>query len=309
MTHRNPNLEACRGGVIAIGNFDGVHLGHQRMISVLKARAEEASVPAVAMTFDPPPVALLRPDKVPPSLTTISHRTELLKRYGMDEVLIWPTSTELLNLTPREFFDEVILNQLRAVGMVEGPNFFFGKDRAGDVQTLAEFCSQSGLSLEIVRPVVDGESLVSSSRVRKLIGSNGLDEAVEMLGHPYRLTGLVGHGASRGRTIGFPTANLTEIRTLVPSEGVYAGLCEIEGRECSVAVNIGQNPTFNDDVAKVEAHVIDWDGDLYGAQLAVDLLSRIRAVQTFESAGELQQQIEKDVESARRACERFQSSQ
>ena len=140
MTQRNPNLEACRGGVIAIGNFDGVHLGHQRMISVLKARAEEASVPAVAMTFDPPPVALLRPDKVPPSLTTISHRTELLKRYGMDEVLIWPTSTELLNLTPREFFDEVILNQLRAVGMVEGPNFFFGKDRAGDVQTLAEFC-------------------------------------------------------------------------------------------------------------------------------------------------------------------------
>ena len=287
---------------MAIGNFDGVHRGHQRMIDILSSRAAAANAPSIAMTFDPPPVALLRPERTPPSLTTIAHRTELLKRYGVDHVVVWPTSRDLLNLSPREFFDQVILNQLRAKGMVEGPNFFFGKNRSGNVDTLAEFCAADDVLFEVVQPVRDGESMVSSSRIRELVAAGQLDEATEMLGHSYRLSGTVVHGAGRGRTIGFPTANLEAIETLCPGAGVYAGFCEVEGRQCLAAVNIGENPTFEDSKVKVEVHLIDFTGNLYDQSLDVDLLSRVRSVESFASAEALQVQIQKDVESVREIC-------
>ncbi|MFK7817465.1 MAG: bifunctional riboflavin kinase/FAD synthetase, partial [Planctomycetaceae bacterium] len=295
-------IEICHGGFVAIGNFDGVHRGHQRMVEVLTERAKVAGSPSIVMTFDPPPVALLRPDRVPPSLTTIPRRTELLKRYGVDHVVVWPTTPDLLNLTPREFFDEIILSRIRAKGMVEGPNFFFGKNRSGNVDTLAEFCSAAGLVFEVVQPVRDGEAMVSSSRIRELVAAGQLDEAIEMLGHAYRIGGKVVHGAQRGRTIGFPTANLDAIETLCPGAGVYAGFCEVEGRQYAAAINIGKNPTFEDRTVKVEVHLIDFAGDLYDQSLNVDLLSRVRSVETFDSAEALQVQIRKDVESVREIC-------
>ena len=292
---------------MAIGNFDGVHRGHQRMVEVLTDRATAAGVPSVAMTFDPPPVALLRPDRVPPSLTTTKRRAELLKSYGVDKVLVWPTSRALLKLTPREFFDQIILGQLQATGLVEGPNFFFGRDRAGNVETLAEYCDQAGLTFEVVQPVTDSEELVSSSRVRQLVSAGDLTAAVEMLGHAYRVTGDVSHGAGRGKSIGFPTANLVDIATLVPADGVYAGFCRTGEQEYAAAVNIGPNPTFADGKQKVEAHLLDYSGDLYSKSLDVDLLSRIRSVQTFETPAELQEQIRKDAQSAREIYSRIRT--
>ncbi len=302
MSISQSELESCRGGYVAIGNFDGVHLGHQRMIQVLTERARAASVPSVVMTFDPPPVALLRPQAAPPSLTTLARRIELLKHYGVDEVVVWPTSRALLNLTPREFFDQIILEQLRATGMVEGPNFFFGRDRSGNVEMLAEFCSEAKLHFEVVLPVQDCDEMVSSSRIRKLVSNGDVAEACAMLGHAYRISGTVIHGAGRGRTLGFPTANLGNVATLVPATGVYAGFCDFEGQEYAAAINIGENPTFDDGAAKIEAHVLGFTGDLYDQVLDVDLLSRIRSVQTFESAEALQTQLRKDIESAREIC-------
>ena len=287
---------------MAIGNFDGVHRGHQRMIEILTSRARAAGVPSVAMTFDPPPVALLRPDLAPPCLTTISRRTELLKHYGVDEVLVWPTTRELLNLTPREFFDQVIVERLQASGLVEGPNFFFGRNRSGNVQLLAEFCDEANLHFEVVQPVTDGNEMFSSSRVRGLVSGGELASASDMLGHPYRISGTVATGAGRGRTLGFPTANLVDVTTLVPADGVYAGFCDIDGQEYSAAINVGKNPTFADGAVKIEVHLLDFTGDLYGTSLDVDLLDRIRSVQAFESADALQTQIRKDIESTREIC-------
>lgn len=303
----NELLEACRGGVVAIGNFDGVHRGHQRMLAVLCEQAKAAKAPAVVMTFDPPPVAILRPGEVPPSLTVPGQRAELLRRYSVDQVVIWPTTRELLSLTAPEFFDRIILDSFHASGMVEGPNFRFGKDRGGDVDTLRGLCAQSGMSLEIVAPIESDAAMVSSTRIRKLVSSGHLAEAVEMLGHPYDLAGLVVEGAQRGRTIGFPTANLADIPTLVPGDGVYAGFCELEGRQYECAVNVGQNPTFNEGRTKVEIHVMDWAADLYGQQLAVSLIAEIREVRQFESADELILQIERDIEAARKLCAVFRA--
>ncbi len=295
-------ITACRGGVLAIGNFDGVHRGHQHMAGILVSQAQTLGVPSVAMTFDPPPAALLRPDRVPPCLTTPRQRAELLSSYGVDQVIIWPTSRELLQLGPAEFFNEIIVGRLGVKGMVEGPNFCFGKNRAGDVNTLKQFCESADIALQIVVPVEAGEQLVSSSRIRKLVANGEVARAIELLGHAYQIRGEVVTGAGRGRTIGFPTANISSIPTLVPGNGVYAGFCELDGREYDCAVNVGQNPTFGEDRAKVEVHVIGWDSDLYGLQLAVNLLSEIRPVQQFESVEQLTAQIKRDIESAKHLC-------
>lgn len=305
-----PNvIAASSGGVLAIGNFDGVHLGHQRMIEVLTAEARALGAPSVAMTFDPPPAALLRPDRVPPSLTTPRQRAELLKTYGVDQVIIWPTSKELLDLGPEEFFNEIIVGRLQARGMVEGPNFCFGKDRAGDVNTLTGFCSNSDIALKVVVPVQDSEQLVSSSRIRKLVADGSITDAVNLLGHPYQICGEVVKGAGRGRTIGVPTANISGIPTLIPGNGVYAGFCDLDERQYVCAINIGENPTFGDDSAKVEVHIIGLDSDLYGQQFTVSLIAEIREVRQFKSVVQLTDQISKDIESAQGICAQYRAKQ
>ncbi len=301
-------LDEVAGGFLAIGNFDGVHRGHQKMVQLLHQRATAMRVAAVAMTFDPPPAAILRPDARPPSLTTISHRVELLKSYGADQVVVWPTTRDLLQLSPREFFDEVVVRRLQVCGLVEGPNFHFGRDRAGDVETLREFCGEANLDLQVVEPVmVDGE-LVSSSRIRQRLLEGDVDAAVRMLGHPYRLSGLVCHGAGRGDSLGFPTANLTQPQTLVPAPGVYAGVAVLDSRECPAAVSIGGNPTFDEQACKIEVHVCDWSGDLYGVILSVDLLARIRDLCAFASPSDLKQQIEQDIAVVRARCSARQTT-
>ena len=293
-----------RGGYVAIGNFDGVHRGHQAMIAVLVRRAHSSGVPAVVFTFHPHPVELLRPEQMPPSLSTVERKTELLGRFGVDAVIAYPTDTALLELTPEQFFDRVILGELDAKGLVEGPNFFFGHDRAGDVGTLKQLCDSACLTLDVVEPVkVDGQ-LVSSSLVRARIADGNVAEAVALLGHPYRIHGEVVKGAGRGSTLGFPTANLREVATLMPADGVYAGIAHFEERSFAAAINVGANPTFDDDRAKLEVHLIGFSGNLYEEQIEVDFLERIRGVEKFENGDALRQQLERDVELSRDVAKR-----
>jgi riboflavin kinase/FMN adenylyltransferase len=289
----------CRGGAVAIGNFDGVHRGHASLLATLRDQARAVDGPAVALTFDPHPLQLLRPGQAVQVLTTPADRSRLLHDLGADEVLILRTTPGLLALRAEEFFAEVVQKRLAARALVEGVNFGFGHNREGNVETLAELCRAAGLGLTVVPPLTLDGVEVSSSRVRTLLQTGSVREAATLLGRPYRLHGIVGIGQRRGQTLGFPTANLTSPQTLVPGEGVYAVRVEVCGTEWPGAANVGPNPTFGEQALKVEVHLIGFQGDLYGQALAVDFIDRLRDTRRFGSAAELRDQLHRDVEQAR----------
>jgi riboflavin kinase / FMN adenylyltransferase len=291
----------ARGAFVAIGNFDGVHRGHAHLLGRLGERARLAGVPALALTFDPPPVAVLRPDAAPAPLTWLARRLDLMKAAGADEVGLFQTGPWLLGLTAREFFDRVILGQLAARGMVEGPTFGFGRDRGGDAEVLRAWCLEAGLEFEVATPTESEGRIVSSTRIRKALAEGDAAEAARLLGRPHRIRGIVTHGAGRGAGIGVPTANLDGIDTVIPDDGVYAGLAYLEGQAAPIptACNIGPNPTFGEQVRKVEAHLIDFHGDIYGQTVELDLLERLRPTRRFAGLDDLLGQIKLDVERAR----------
>ncbi len=284
---------------MAIGNFDGVHLGHRRIAERLLERAREVGGPAVVFTFDPHPVRLLRPSESPPPLTWTERKAQLLKEIGVDWVVAYPTDQRLLQLTAQQFFDQIVVDAVGARAMVEGPNFYFGHNREGTIERLGQMTEQAGMTLDIVRPVkLDGQ-LVSSSLIRRLIGAGEVAAAATMLTEPYRIRGMVTHGAGRGSHIGFPTANLEAIDTLLPAVGVYAGRVPLGGKLVGAAINIGPNPTFGEHAHKVEVHLIDREESLYGEPLEVEFLSKLRDVRAFGSKDELIAQLREDVSRAR----------
>ena len=289
-----------RGGYVSIGNFDGVHRGHQAMLAALVGRAHEHRVSAVAMTFDPHPIELLRPEAAPPRLTTIEHRVELLESYGVDCVIVFPTSPRFLTMTAEDFFHTFVRTELQARGLVEGPNFYFGRNRSGSVTVLRGLCTNHQLTLDVIPPVIVDEQLVSSSVIRSLIEAGEMTESVRLLGHPYRLSGTIGRGAQRGRLLGFPTANLTETRNMAPGHGVYAAAVTVNGKRYRAAVNVGPNPTFGESATKIEAHLLDFAGDLYGQPLDVDFAHQIRKVRQFPSVEDLLTQLQHDIADVRR---------
>jgi riboflavin kinase/FMN adenylyltransferase len=289
-----------RGGAVTIGNFDGVHLGHAKIIEQLKAEAQRLGGPAIVFTFDPHPVRLLRPHAAPPPLTWTERKAELLEKLNIDAMIAYPTDEALLALSPRDFFEQILCQRLDVRAMVEGPNFYFGHDRKGDVQLLARLCSEKGIAMSVVEPMqIDGD-IVSSSRVRDCVRRGEVAAARRMLTEPYRIRGLVTHGSARGSRIGFPTANIEAIDTLLPAQGVYAGRAFVAGTRWPAAVNIGPNPTFGEHALKVEAHLIGFADSLYGKPLEVDFLERLRDIRPFASVEELKDQLRRDVEAARK---------
>lgn len=290
-----------RGGAISIGNFDGVHRGHAALVAELRRQAQAASGPAVAVTFDPPPLRLLHPQLFQPPLTTLAERAELLQARGADHVLVLHTTPELLHLSAAEFFREVVNAQLAARAMVEGENFGFGRNREGNVATLRMLCASAGLALAVVPPQsTDDGSVISSSRVRQAVLQGDVAEAARLLDRPYRIAGAVAAGQRRGQTLGFPTANLERVPTLIPGDGVYAVRVRTQEALWPGAANIGPNPTFGEQARKVEIHLIGFQGDLYGQPLAVEFLARLRDTRPFAGAEQLVQQLRRDVEDARR---------
>lgn len=299
--HGFEDSAAYRRGYLSIGNFDGVHRGHQQMLHALVAAAREAAVPAVVMTFEPHPLNLLAPDRAPPRLTTPERKAELIAWCGVDCLVQYPTDAALLQLTPRAFFERIIREEFAALGMVEGPNFCFGRGRAGTVATLRELCDGAGMRLLIIDAVARGDVLVSSSGIRRAIAAGRIGEAVAMLGHPYRLSGVVERGAGRGQSIGFATANLHEVPVLIPADGVYAAVATLGDQRYPAAVHVGPNPTFGEGGRKLEVHLIGYaGGPLYGTRLSADLVDRIRDTMRFAGVEVLRGQLEEDV---RRAAE------
>jgi riboflavin kinase/FMN adenylyltransferase len=284
-----------RAGALTIGNFDGVHLGHAQLVRRLCERAAEHRGPSTVFTFEPHPVQILRPHQAPPPLTWTERKAELLAQLGVDVMLAYRTDHQLLNLTAEEFFERIVRRTLRAACLLEGPNFFFGKGRTGDVGLLQRLCRQAGVPLEIVPPMILGDSMISSSRIRQAISAGEVALARQMMPQPYRIRGVVMHGSHRGAGLGFPTANLGAIETLVPAAGVYAGRAQADDRWWPAAINVGSNPTFADQEVKFEVHLVGYRGQLYGRLLEVDFLARLRDIRPFPSVESLRQQLQQDV--------------
>lgn len=289
----------CQQGAVTIGNFDGVHRGHQALLTELRRQAAELPGPAVVLTFDPHPLQLLRPQAFPPLLTTMPQRAELLRQYGADHVLILQTTQELLNLHAREFFDRVIRDHLHPRIVVPGFNFAFGKDREGTVEKLREFCQQASMIFDLVPPLQLEAASISSSRIRTALQQGAIRSATALLGRPYQLTGKVSAGQHRGQTLGFPTANLEDVATLVPANGVYAVRVHVQDQSWPGAANIGPNPTFGEQARKIEVHLIGYEGNLYGATVAIDFIDRLRETKPFAGIEQLREQLTRDVEQAK----------
>ncbi len=295
----SPIPESVRRGAVAIGNFDGVHVGHAQILRRLVASARDHRGPAVVFTFDPHPAELLSPGAGPAPLTWMKRRAELLARQGVDAVVACPTDRSMLAWSPEQFFQRVVCESLDARAIVEGPNFFFGRDRSGTVDRLKQLSVAAGIDCDIVEPhEVDGE-LVSSSRIRGLIRRGEIAAADRLLTAPYRICGTVERGAGRGASIGFATANLDPAKMLLPPLGVYAGRGFVDGQMRVAAIHLGSNPTFGENRVKFEVHLVGVDRALYGRHLEVEFLKRLRGVESFDGVDELRRQLERDVQAAR----------
>jgi riboflavin kinase/FMN adenylyltransferase len=288
---------------VVIGNFDGVHLGHRHVLARAREIADERSLLVVAVTFDPHPMAVLRPEHAPTTLTSLEVRAELLGEVGADAVLALPFDLEVANWSPEEFVEQVLVDGLHAAAVVVGANFRFGHRAAGDVATLRATGERFGFTAEGI-PLDGGPQVWSSTYVRMSLAAGDVAGAAEALGRPYAVRGIVVKGDQRGRELGFPTANVpTDTMTAAPPDGVYAGwLRRLDtGERYPAAISVGTNPTFaGDRPRRVESYVLDrTDLELYGVEVEVSFVERLRGMVAFEGVDKLVEQMTDDVDRAR----------
>jgi len=286
--------------VLALGNFDGLHRGHQKIVERVVRRAAEREATPVVVTFDPHPTRVVRPDKAPALLMTTGQKIEALARAGMRGAAVVRFTPEMAAWSPEAFVKQVLVDWLRVSEVWVGANFLFGHDRAGNFSLLRLLGGRYGFRAEKIDPVRYKDFVVSSTRVRRLIAEGRVDEAATLLGRHYFVDGTVVHGLQRGRLLGFPTANLDTENELVPPNGVYATLVTLDGIVYPAVTNIGVRPTFHQPSATViEAHLLDVDRDLYGLQLRLSFLQRVRDERTFDGVDALKAQIAADCAKAR----------
>jgi riboflavin kinase / FMN adenylyltransferase len=287
--------------VIALGNFDGLHRGHMKIIDRVRRRAGERAGTPAAMTFDPHPSRVLRPDKAPPLLMSTAQKLEALSRAGMQGVAVVHFTHALSTWDPERFVRTVLVEWLHVAEVWVGANFLFGHDRAGTFSVLRSLGARYGFRAEKIDPVRYKDFVVSSTRVRRLVAEGRVDEAAALLGHHFFVDGTVVRGAGRGREIGFPTANVCTENELVPPSGVYATLVTIDGVVHPSITNIGVRPTFGDvDRQVIETHLFDTDRDLYGLTLRLSFVQRLRDERAFPDVDALRAQIEADCRVAQR---------
>ncbi len=288
--------------LLAIGNFDGVHLGHQALLRVVAERAKQAGLLPKVLTFSPHPSEVLGRGKLP-VLTRVATKVALLESCveGLG-VEVERFDLQLAAMTPSDFAEEVLKRRHAAAHVVVGANFRFGKGRVGDLATLTELGQRLGFRAEALELVTDASGPISSSRIRELIAEGHVEQASVLLGRPHRLLGGIVEGDRVGRRLGFPTANLAEVEEVLPCHGVYACRAVLggEGEERPAICNIGTRPTLGGTSARVEVHLLDYSGDLYGRELQVSLVRRLRGERRFESTDALRAQIAEDVEVAAR---------
>jgi len=286
--------------VLALGNFDGLHRGHRKILDRLQRVARERRATSVVMTFDPHPPRIVRPDKAPPLLMTKAQKLEGLAQAGVDGAAIVRFTHELSQWEPETFVRTVLVEWMRVSEVWVGANFLFGHDRSGNFSLLRTLGARYGFKAEKIDPVRYKDFVVSSTRVRRLVSEARVDEAAALLGHAYVVDGVVVRGEQRGRTIGFPTANLCTENELVPPHGVYATSAILDGIVMPSVTNIGTRPTVDaSGRTSIETHIFDLDRDLYGAPLRLAFVQRLRDERAFESLDLLKSQIAADCARAR----------
>jgi riboflavin kinase/FMN adenylyltransferase len=287
--------------VLAVGNFDGLHRGHMKIIDRVRRRAGERAGTPAAMTFDPHPPRIVRPDKAPPLLMTKEQRIEALARSGMQGVAVVRFTRELSQWEPEAFVRAVLVEWLHVVEVWVGANFLFGHNREGNFSVLRSLGARYGFRAEKIDPVRYKDFVVSSTRIRRLVGEGRVDEAAALLGHHYFIDGTVVRGAGRGRELGFPTANLRTENELIPPAGVYATTVTLDDVLYPSVTNVGMRPTFGDvDQMTIETHLFDVDRNLYDSTVRLSFVQRLRDERAFPDIDALRAQIDADCRSARR---------
>lgn len=288
-----------RDCVLTIGNFDGVHLGHQAVLRQVKAIAASLNLPAVVMVFEPQPLELFKPEAAPARLTRFREKYHWLASLGLDRLLCVNFNAEFAAQDPQLFIEQLLLGKLGVRHLIVGDDFCFGKNRAGNFALLQQAAAQFGFGLTSTASLKQDDKRVSSTLVRQALEHNELKLAAQMLGRPFSLMGRVRHGEKVGRQLGFPTANVWLYRNKLPVRGVYAIEALTEHGHFHGVANIGARPTLQGKQEQLEAHFFDFQGDLYGQQIEVLLRHKIRAERKFASLAELQQQIQLDAAAAR----------
>lgn len=288
------------GGIVALGNFDGFHLGHQAVVGAAVARARAEGRPALVATFDPHPIRYFKPDAAPFRLTTLDQRERLFAAAGVDAMIVFGFDAELAALSAEAFVEQRLLAALKVGGVVTGEDFTFGRARSGDVNALRAWGRARGFSTDAVAPVrLDGET-ISSSRIRAALIAGDAETAARLLTRPYAIQGVVQHGDKLGRTIGYPTANLDMGEYLRPAYGIYAVRGRLDdGRVLDGAANLGIRPSFDPPKELLEPHFFDFAGDLYGRTVSVELIEYLRPEAKFDTLDALVTQMDADCARAR----------
>lgn len=285
--------------VVALGNFDGVHLGHRAILKAAMDRARAAGGTSFVLTYDPLPAKVLFPERAPKLLMASEDKLELLRISGIDGVIVVQFTHALSQLTPRDFVRDYLVSKIGAREVVLGHSHKFGHQRAGNAAVMVELGGEFGFDTTVVGPVKVAGIEVSSTKIRELIGAGDMRTAARLLGRYHFLSGMVVRGRERGRTIGFPTANLDVATECIPPDGVYATRVVFEHGQYPSITNIGMRPTFNESARSVEAHIFDFNRDIYGHRIKLELIEKIRGEKKFASAEELANQIRTDVARAK----------
>jgi riboflavin kinase/FMN adenylyltransferase len=291
--------------VVTLGNFDGVHLGHQKLLDSVTSASKELAVASVVISFHPHPFKILKPEKAPPLLLPLREKVRLLEEAGVDFFVCLEFNHQFASLSAYQFIKEILVRRLGTKKIFVGRDYRFGRDRIGDVSYLRKIGGVFGFDVEVVAPVVVNGILVSSTRIRRLVMEGQTREAMKLLGRPYKVLGKVIKGAERGRRLGFPTANIEPENELIPQRGVYSVAVEIDSKIYPGVGNIGYNPTFDGgNILKLEVFIIDFSSIIYNKEIGVLFLDKIRDEVRFSSPDLLVSQIKRDVKEAKRIWEK-----
>jgi len=293
-----------RNPVLTLGNFDGVHLGHQKIFNAVKEEARKIDGEAIVFTFDPHPLQVLDPQRCPPFITPFKKKLMLVEMLGIDVIIVATFDLGIANITPEAFVKQILVDKIGPKKILVGYNYYFGKDRKGNVEMLIQLGKKFGFEVKVIGALKVNDTPVSSSKIRELIQGGQMGQAAQLLGRNYRLMGKVIWGSGRGKDLGFPTANLEILNGLYPKTGVYAVEVIIGDRTYPGVADVGYNPTFGKNPLSVEVHILDFTQDIYGEEIQLVFFDRIRDEEVFEEPDSLVRQMKKDVDVARKILRR-----